>query len=75
MGWIYWADQEEWADVVPAVIGLVFVGLVLGLLFSSGDVQKETKERWRREEEAANANHQRAMEKKNSDDEKDSSSK
>ena len=75
VGWIYWADEEDWVDLVPAVVGLVFVGLVLGLLLSEGDVQKETKERWRRKEETARANHERAMAKTNSEDNKESSSK
>lgn len=43
-------EMEQWLDGMPAAIGTVFVGFVLGLLLSPGDVQKETKEQWRREE-------------------------
>ena len=75
MGWIYWAGEEDWTDLVPVVIGLVFVGLILGLLLSEGDVQQETKERWRREEETAKAHHARAIEKKNGEDKKENSQK
>jgi hypothetical protein len=54
IGYMFWAGiEEDWLEFLPMLIGLVFAGVVLGLLVSEGDVQKETKEQWRREAENA----------------------
>jgi hypothetical protein len=53
IGWRIWAGVEgNWLDFVPNLAIVVVSGLILGLLTSKGDVQKETKERWRREAQA-----------------------
>ena len=52
IGWRLWAGIEgKWLDFVPTLAVVVLGGLILGLLISDGDVQRETKERWRREAE------------------------
>ena len=50
IGWRIWAGIEDnWLDFVPNLAIVVFGGLILGLLMSEGDLQRETRERWRRE--------------------------
>ena len=49
IGWRVWAGEGDWLDFVPNIAIVVVGGLILGLLMSDGDVQKETRERWRRE--------------------------
>lgn len=50
VGWKLWAaGEDDWLEFVPVLAVVVVAGLVLGLLMSEGDVQKETRARWQRE--------------------------
>ena len=52
IGWMYFAKpMEDWSDSIPLITALVVAGLILGLLMSEGDVQRETKEKWEREKQ------------------------
>lgn len=62
IGWKIWSGMGiNWLDFLPVLAVIVIFGFVLGLLLSEGDVQKETKERWRREAEAAQAKSVKAV--------------
>jgi hypothetical protein len=72
IGYMFWAGiDEDWVEHVPILIVLVFAGVVLGLLVSEGDVQKETKEAWRAESESAKRKETKAGESSDSTEKKD----
>lgn len=71
IGYMFWAGiEEDWVEFLPMLTGLVFAGVVLGLLVSEGDVQRETKERWRAEAESAKGGTQKSTEKAGGDEKK-----
>lgn len=55
IGYVYGVGLErDWTDFVPILVGMALFGLVLGLLLSEGDVQKEMKEMARNQTQHAN---------------------